>query len=86
VGNGKAEEEVKKKEEGEYGWRVRKMIRKCKNTDYLPAVNLVIAAYKLGNASEYQLETYFLALTEGQMIGRRHAWQLWHYSCHAEDS
>jgi hypothetical protein len=53
-------------------------VKDGKKTEYKPAIDLVIEAYKLAGATEYQMEAYFDALTGDQMKSRLHGWQLWY--------
>jgi hypothetical protein len=40
-----------------YGSKVRDSVIDGKKTEYKPAIDLVIAAFKLGGASEFEMET-----------------------------
>jgi hypothetical protein len=76
--DGKAAEEIGKTEERPYGWKVRESVKDGKKTEYKPAIDIVIAAYKMGGATEFQMEAYFETLTPDMMKSRLHGWQLWH--------
>jgi hypothetical protein len=53
-------------------------VKDGKKTEYKPAIDIVIAAYKMGGATEFEMEAYFETLTPDMMKSRLHGWQLWY--------